>query len=79
MEKKLLGLVLIFAGIAGMMYSGYLFINGNGGSNNITQVIIYLVSGSILFFSGINFTVPHSNPVRKSSLQTNLSQVSKDS
>lgn len=66
MEKKVLGLVLILIGLAGMFLSGYNFINGSGGTSNLTSVMIYMIAGAIIFFTGINVAMPSNNFVHKS-------------
>jgi archaellum biogenesis protein FlaJ (TadC family) len=65
MEKKVLGLALILVGLAGMFLSAYSFINGSGGTSNLTSVIIYLIAGAIIFFTGINVAMPTNNLVHK--------------
>jgi len=65
MEKKVLGLALILIGLAGMFLSGYYFINGSGGTSNLTSVMIYMIAGAIIFFTGINVAMPANNFVHK--------------
>lgn len=73
MDKKILGFVLLILGFGGIFFSGFSFINGNGGLNNMTQVIVYLIFGAALFFTGINYTIPQNNIVQKSPAQSNYS------
>lgn len=74
MDKKILGFVLVILGFGGIVFSGFSFLSGNGGLNNMTQVIAYLILGAALFFTGINFTIPQNNIVQKSPVQPNYSQ-----
>lgn len=49
---------MIILGLCGWLIGGHHFINGTGTQQNIVQVIIFIVSGSALFFAGINVLVP---------------------
>lgn len=53
MEKRLLGIILSLAGIAGLIYAGVNFMNGGTGERNLKAIIITGVLGAIFFFAGI--------------------------
>ena len=53
MEKRVLGIILSILGIGGLIYAGFLFMNGGGGERNIKGIIFSGVLGAIFFFSGI--------------------------
>jgi uncharacterized membrane protein SirB2 len=78
MEKKIIGIVLLVAGIAAMFFSGFSFMNGSGNSDHLVRVIIYMVAGAIVFFTGINLVVRPSDALRKADVQSKFSQVSKN-
>jgi hypothetical protein len=78
MEKKIIGIVLLVAGIAAMFFSGFSFMNGSGSSDHLIQVILYMVSGAILFFTGINLVDRPSDSLRKHGVQSEFSQVGKN-
>jgi NO-binding membrane sensor protein with MHYT domain len=78
MEKKIIGIVLLVAGIGAMLFSGFSFMNGSGNSDHLIRVIIYMVVGAIAFFTGINMIVRPGDALRKTGVQSKLSQVSKN-
>ena len=53
MEKRLLGIILSFLGIAGLIYAGISFMNGGSGEHNVKAIIFAGVVGAIFFFAGI--------------------------
>ena len=73
MEKKLAGYVLIFLGLIAMVFAGYNFIQGSGSSENITEVMAYLLGGAILFFTGVHFAIPPIN-IQKNPVRSNLNR-----
>ena len=48
--KKILGLVLTFLGIGGLIYAAILYVNGSG---EFKVLSVYGVLGAIFFFSGM--------------------------
>ena len=58
MERKILGTVLLVLGVCGLIVAGMVFVNGNGSMQNIIHTIIYIISGSALFFTGLDFVMP---------------------
>ena len=48
--KKILGLVLTFLGIGGLIYTAILYVNGTG---EFKVLAVYGVLGAIFFFSGM--------------------------
>ena len=53
MEKRILGIILSFLGVAGLIYAGISFMNGGSGVRNIKAIIFSCVLGGIYFFAGI--------------------------
>ncbi|UYQ91374.1 hypothetical protein MKQ68_14870 [Chitinophaga horti] len=53
MEKRVIGIILTFLGIVGLIMAGVNFMNGGEGMRNIKSIIIYGVLGAIFFFAGI--------------------------
>jgi hypothetical protein len=51
MEKRIIGIILILLGIAGLVVAGNKFVNGGG--DDTKAIIMYFVLGVIFFFSGI--------------------------
>lgn len=72
MEKRILSIVLTVLGFAGIVISGLRFMEGNGSSGNIIEVIIYLVVGATFLFAGLNNLVPET---RKPQVKTQYSQI----
>lgn len=54
MEKRILGIILSFLGVAGLIYSGISFMNGGEGTRNIKAIIFTGILGAIFFFAGIS-------------------------
>ena len=48
--KKILGLVLTFLGIGGLIYAAVLYVNGSG---EFKVLAVYGILGAIFFFSGM--------------------------
>ncbi|MFS4494186.1 hypothetical protein [Maribacter sp. 2308TA10-17] len=48
--KKILGLVLTFLGIGGLIYTAILYVNGTG---EFKVLAVYGVLGAVFFFSGM--------------------------
>ena len=48
--KKILGLVLTFLGIGGLIYTAILYVNGSG---EFKILAVYGILGAIFFFSGM--------------------------
>jgi hypothetical protein len=53
MEKRVLGIILSFLGVAGLIIAAVKFINSTGSSRNIKEIIIYSILGAVFFFAGI--------------------------
>jgi hypothetical protein len=53
MEKRVIGIILTFLGIAGLILAAVNFMNGGGGMKNVKEIIIYGILGAIFFFAGI--------------------------
>lgn len=53
MEKRILGIILSLLGIAGLIYTGFSFINGGTGTRNVKMIIVTGIIGAIFFFAGI--------------------------
>lgn len=53
MEKRVIGIILTFLGIAGLILAAVNFMNGGGGTRNVKEIIIYGILGAIFFFAGI--------------------------
>jgi len=53
MEKRVIGIVLTFLGIAGLILGAVNFMQASGGMKNIKEVLIYFILGAIFFFAGI--------------------------
>ena len=54
MEKRVLGIILSLLGIAGLIYAGISFVNGNADTRNIKVIIFSGVLGAVFFFAGIS-------------------------
>jgi uncharacterized membrane protein len=52
MEKRVIGIILTFLGIAGLILGAVNFMNGSG-MKNVKEIIIYFTLGAIFFFAGI--------------------------
>lgn len=53
MEKRILGFILSILGVAGLIYAGFAFMNGNAGTRNIKVIIFNGILGTIFFVAGI--------------------------
>ncbi|MBW8688041.1 hypothetical protein [Chitinophaga rhizophila] len=53
MEKRVIGMLLTFLGIAGLIMGAVSFMNSSGGTKSIKGIIIYSILGAIFFFAGI--------------------------
>jgi len=53
MEKRVIGIVLTFLGIAGLILGAISFMNGGSGAKHIKEILIYFALGGIFFFAGI--------------------------
>ena len=53
MEKRVLGIILSFLGVAGLILAAVNFMNGGAGTRNVKEIIIYGILGAIFFFAGI--------------------------
>ncbi|QHS60923.1 hypothetical protein [Chitinophaga agri] len=53
MEKRVIGMLLTFLGIAGLILGAVNFMNSSGGTRSIKGVIIYSILGAVFFFAGI--------------------------
>jgi len=53
MEKRVIGIILTFLGVAGLIIAAINVMNGGGGARNVKEVIVYGILGAIFFFAGI--------------------------
>ena len=53
MEKRVIGIILTFLGIIGLIMAGINFMNGGEGVRSVKSIIIYALLGAIFFFAGI--------------------------
>ena len=53
MEKRILGIILSIAGIAGLILAAVKFMNGGQGTRSIKEIFIYGILGAVFFFAGI--------------------------
>ena len=53
MEKRVIGIILTFLGVAGLILAAVNFMNGGADSRNIKEIVIYGILGTIFFFAGI--------------------------
>lgn len=53
MEKRVIGMLLTFLGIAGLIMGAVNFMNSSGGTRSIKGIIIYSILGAVFFFAGI--------------------------
>lgn len=53
MEKRVIGIVLVLAGMIGLILAGVNFMNGGATTHNIKQIILYGILGAIFFSAGI--------------------------
>lgn len=53
MEKKIFGILLLIAGVVGLILSAVYVLNAAGGVRDIKLIAIFGVLGIIFFFSGV--------------------------
>ncbi|MCK7556741.1 hypothetical protein MKQ70_17630 [Chitinophaga sedimenti] len=53
MEKRVIGIILTFAGAIGLILAALNFVNGGSETKNVKEIIIYALLGAIFFFAGI--------------------------
>lgn len=53
MEKRIIGILLTFLGIAGLILAAVNFMNTTGATRSVKGIIIYGILGAIFFFAGI--------------------------
>jgi uncharacterized membrane protein len=53
MEKRILGIILSLAGVAGLIISAVNFMNSSGGTRSVKSIIIFGILGALFFFAGI--------------------------
>jgi hypothetical protein len=61
MQKRILGYLLVLAGLVGMALAGYLFVVGTGGRAHLIEVSSYMIIGAACFFAGINYVYDSAN------------------
>jgi len=54
MEKRIIGIVLTFLGVIGLIYAGISFMNGGADTKNIKTIIFTGILGAIFFSAGIS-------------------------
>jgi uncharacterized membrane protein len=54
MEKRVVGMILTFLGIAGLILGGVNFMNGGSNTRNVKEIVIFFALGAIFFFAGIS-------------------------
>jgi uncharacterized membrane protein len=54
MEKRVIGMILTFLGIAGLILGAVNFMNGGSNTRNVKEIVIYFGLGAIFFFAGIS-------------------------
>ena len=54
MEKRVIGIILTFLGITGLILGAVNFMNGGGGARNVKEIVIFFTLGAIFFFAGIS-------------------------
>ena len=53
MEKRVIGIILTFLGIGGLILGAVNFMQSGGGMRNVKEILIYFILGAIFFFAGI--------------------------
>lgn len=53
MEKRIIGILLTFLGIAGLILGAINFLSTSGGTRSVKAILIYSILGAIFFFAGI--------------------------
>ncbi|PSL33398.1 hypothetical protein [Chitinophaga ginsengisoli] len=53
MEKRIIGIILTFLGIAGLILGAMRFMTTTGATRSVKEIIIYSILGAIFFFAGI--------------------------
>jgi hypothetical protein len=51
--KRIFGSILTVLGIAGLIYSAVLFVNGRNGQQDLKSLLVYGLLGLLFFISGI--------------------------
>ncbi len=51
--KRMFGALLTLLGIGGLIYTAMVFVNTNGGTQDIKSLVIFGVLGLLFFISGI--------------------------
>jgi len=64
-QKKIGGIIALLAGLAAMIFAIYIFMFGSGNNHNLLNVILYLCSGAVFFFWGINVLIPNKQREQK--------------
>ena len=54
MEKRVIGILLTFLGIAGLILGAVQFMQSKAGVRHIKEIVIYFTLGAIFFFAGIS-------------------------
>jgi hypothetical protein len=54
MEKKIFGILLLIAGVVGLILAASYVLNAAGGVRDIKLIAIYGVLGLIFFFAGVS-------------------------
>lgn len=52
--KRIFGAILTILGIGGLLYTAYLFMNTQGGNQDVRGMVIYGILGIVFFTSGIS-------------------------
>jgi len=53
MEKRIIGIILTFLGIAGLILGAIRFMGSTGATRSVKEILIYSILGAIFFFAGI--------------------------
>jgi len=54
MDKRVIGIILTFLGIAGLILGAVNFMQTKGGVRSVEAIVIYFILGAIFFFAGIS-------------------------
>lgn len=75
MDKRTVSIFSIVIGILLLALAAFRFINGAGDLPNLTEILIYSITGSILFFYGVDILYAIKNHgVSKSLSSSNISR-----
>lgn len=58
MEKRVIGIILILLGIAGLILGAVNFMNGGSGARNIKEILIFFTLGAIFFLPASALSAP---------------------